>query len=217
LLIWIEGSLSPQEMRDRVLSDDNFQKALIEWLEFCHTGDYFTSTEDLLQESWEKAGDEYISNGRIQRTKPTLLIPDVAMTLPVRPPDGMSPSQLQEWYKVFRADVDRVVFCSNRHDPDHKRGCMRGQSPNKYCRARFPRETFDDTMVDSTTGAIRFQKKAKMINSYNPLISGALRCNTDFTSLMSGTSIRAIIAYVTDYITKNGLTTHTFFQTIRTV
>ncbi|KAI0819836.1 hypothetical protein BC628DRAFT_1279651, partial [Trametes gibbosa] len=217
LLIWIEGSLSPQEMRDRVLGDEGFQKALVAWLESCHTGDYFSATENELQHRWEEPGEELVRNGRIHTGKPKLLIPDSAKTLPMRPPSNMSLPESQEWYSAFRADVDRVVFCSNRHDPAHGHGCMRGTPPNRYCRARFPREAFEETMIDSTTGAIRFQKKAVMINTYNPVLSGALRCNTDVTCLLSGTSIRAIIAYITDYITKNGLSTYTFFLTIRTV
>ncbi|KAH9884314.1 hypothetical protein C8Q73DRAFT_661081 [Cubamyces lactineus] len=72
-------------------------------------------------------------------------------------------------------------------------------------------------MVDNNTGAIRFKKWDVWINSYNPVLSAALRCNTDVTCLLSGTQVRAIIAYVTDYVTKGSLTTHTFFQTVRSV
>jgi len=44
-----------------------------------------------------------------------------------------------------------------------------------------------------------------------------LRCNTDVTSLLSGTAIKSTIAYVTDYITKTPLKTHTMFEVVRTV
>ena len=37
------------------------------------------------------------------------------------------------------------------------------------------------------------------------------------TSLLSGTQVRAVIAYVTDYITKFKLSTDAFFDTIRSV
>ena len=42
-------------------------------------------------------------------------------------------------------------------------------------------------------------------------------CNTDITSLLSGTAIKAIVAYVSDYVTKPGLKTYTVFDTIRSV
>ncbi|THU85562.1 hypothetical protein K435DRAFT_685255, partial [Dendrothele bispora CBS 962.96] len=44
-----------------------------------------------------------------------------------------------------------------------------------------------------------------------------LRCNTDVTSLLSGTAIKAVVAYVSDYITKWSLSTHVIFDVIRTV
>jgi hypothetical protein len=44
-----------------------------------------------------------------------------------------------------------------------------------------------------------------------------LRCNSDVTSLLSGTAIKAIVAYISDYVTKPGLKTYTIFDTIRSV
>ena len=41
--------------------------------------------------------------------------------------------------------------------------------------------------------------------------------NTDVTSLLSGTSMKAVIAYTTDYITKPGLRTHTMMEIIKSV
>jgi len=44
-----------------------------------------------------------------------------------------------------------------------------------------------------------------------------LRCNSDVTSLLSGTAIKAIVAYISDYVTKPGLKTYTIFDTIISV
>jgi uncharacterized UPF0146 family protein len=44
-----------------------------------------------------------------------------------------------------------------------------------------------------------------------------LRCNTDIISLLSGTAIKAIVAYVSDDVTNPGLKTYTIFDTIRSV
>jgi hypothetical protein len=49
------------------------------------------------------------------------------------------------------------------------------------------------------------------------LVTFLLRCNSDITSLLSGTAIKAIVAYISDYITKPGLKTHTIFEAIRSV
>ena len=70
-------------------------------------------------------------------------------------------------------------------------------------------------MTVDDVGAITMRKTEQWINTYNIVLSYLLRCNTDVTSLLSGTQVKAVIAYVTDYITKSLLKTHTMFETIR--
>jgi hypothetical protein len=47
-----------------------------------------------------------------------------------------------------------------------------------------------------------------------PIVTYILRCNTDVTSLLSGTAIKAIVAYISDYVTKPGLKTYSIFDAI---
>ena len=67
------------------------------------------------------------------------------------------------------------------------------------------------------TGAITMKKKEPWINTFTPLVTFILRCDTDVTSLASGTAIKGVIKYVSDYITKSALKTHVIFDSIRTV
>jgi hypothetical protein len=61
-------------------------------------------------------------------------------------------------------------------------------------------------------------KKAEpWLNIFTPLVTYLLRCNTDVTSLASGTAIKAVIMYMSDYITKMTLKTHVIFDSIRSV
>ncbi|KAK0432700.1 hypothetical protein EV421DRAFT_1719294 [Armillaria borealis] len=55
------------------------------------------------------------------------------------------------------------------------------------------------------------------INTFTPILTYLLRCNTDVTSLWSGTAIKAVLIYVSDYITKPALKTHVFFDVIKSV
>ena len=48
-------------------------------------------------------------------------------------------------------------------------------------------------------------------------MSYLLRCNHDVTSLLSGTAIKSVIAYVADYITKTPLKTHVMFESVQKV
>jgi hypothetical protein len=50
-----------------------------------------------------------------------------------------------------------------------------------------------------------------------PALTYTLRCNTDVTSLLSGTSIKAVVAYISDYITKQSLKIYHMFDTVKNV
>ena len=93
-------------------------------------------------------------------------------------------------------------------------GCI-----NKHgnCKARFPREVFEQTEVDPKTGALNVKKGEAWINTLTPLVTYILQCNSDITSLLSGTVIKATMAYISDYITKPGLKTYSIFEAMRGV
>jgi hypothetical protein len=55
------------------------------------------------------------------------------------------------------------------------------------------------------------------MNTVTAMLTYLLQCNSDVTSLMSGTAIKAVVAYVSDYITKPGLKTYSIFDIIRSV
>ena len=89
------------------------------------------------------------------------------------------------------------------------KGCM-----NKHgiCTARFPRTTFDHTVVDCNDGRIDLKKLEPMVNNVTPELTYLMRSNTDVTSLLSGTSIKSTVSYISDYISKQTLKTHQIFS-----
>ncbi|KAH9925080.1 hypothetical protein B0H21DRAFT_700954, partial [Amylocystis lapponica] len=206
MLLWISASVSPQIVRDRILSDLTFRTELIDWLESCHRGDFVTGTSADLASRMPVADQESLASGEYR---------DPVSTLPHAPPPMDSTVQLEDWYSSMCRASDEIVYLSNRHDSAHSKGCIRGK--DKYCRARFPRPLQPATEVDTETGALRFKKTEVWINTYNSVLTYLVRCNTDVTCLLSGTQVRAVVAYITDYITKSSLKTHTIFETIRAV
>lgn len=212
LLLWVKNCPSPQRVRGLLTSDPEFQSRFLAWMHNVHTGDFLNGTEESLSARYEEPQPDKVVRGKPKKQPPLLKIRDPATELVRRPRNNMSDDELRDWITAHKEDVDKVVFCSNRHDKDHKRGCLKGDP--KYCKARFPRELFDDTQVDMNNGALRFRKREAWINTYNPVLSSILRCNMDVTSLHSGTTVRAVMAYVTDYVTKGTLSTHTFFRVV---
>ena len=65
--------------------------------------------------------------------------------------------------------------------------------------------------------AVTMKKKESWINTFTHLVTYLFRCNTDVTSLASGTAIKGVIMYVSDYIVKSTLKTHVIFDSIRSV
>ena len=228
MLVWIKGNISPQEMRDKILRNDSaWQEKLTNWLESCHTGDFLTGNFAEVTESIGKKREE---KGYVDPTQ----------SFPEAPPkrcdtahgkgeqEGCEQCQTAvEWAVRYATTVDDLLLRSNVHscnrgmnrDGTRKKnkasgGCM--DNKWKKCKARFPRPTFLKTVIDEL-GAICMKKIEAWLNTFTPLVTYAFRCNTDVTSLSSGTAIKAVVLYVSDYITKSTLKTHTIFDSIRSV
>jgi hypothetical protein len=70
------------------------------------------------------------------------------------------------------------------------------------------------TEVDPGTGNMNVKRAEPWINTVNPIISYLFHCNTDVTSLHSGTAIKGVLLCVSNYVTKASLKTHMIFDTI---
>src|SRR6202050_1154683 len=94
-------------------------------------------------------------------------------------------------------------------------GCL----SNKWgkFKAHFPRKTFEHTEVDMDNGALNIKKGESMLNTAMAEVTYLIHSNTDITSLLSGTAIKAIVAYVSDYISKPALKTYLIFEAVKSV
>ncbi|KAH6894769.1 hypothetical protein BKA70DRAFT_1117345, partial [Coprinopsis sp. MPI-PUGE-AT-0042] len=225
MLVWIKCSLSPQQTRDKLLGDGAWREKLVSWLESCHIGEFLTGSAD--EVAARVAGDK----GKDGYVDPTMLLP-----VPPPPhsekhadPDGQCQClDTSTWWERFRRVVDDLLFRSNTHDckrninkdgSKSKRAAYKTCRDNKWkkCRARFPRKVYEKTMVDPKTGALAMKKGEPWLNTFSPIMTYIFGCNTDVTCMLSGTAVKAVIIYVTDYITKPGLKTHIIFDAIRTI
>ena len=224
LLLWIKGNLTPQEMHKLILDpNSDFQQKIVAWIESCQMGEFLTGTQiEVL-----KAVQE---NAKLSDYK------DPTETLPEAPPPVCSTQcdsckkclDSESWWNKFKDIVDDIISRSNIHNCERgltKNGTRNqkmtyvGCKNNKYgtCKARFPRATFKETQVDPETGALNLKKGEPWVNSFTTYLSYIMRCNTDVTSMWSGTALKAVIVYISDYITKTSLKTHVVFDAIKSI
>ena len=231
MLLWIKGYLNPQELRDKIMNNDEAWKhRLYEYLESCHSGEFITGSHAEVSERLEaeRAKEGYV---------------DPTQTLPDPPPDKCRQNHdpqatteasqckgckdLSNWEEKYKITVDDLLHRSNVHncgrginrDGTRKKNKSSGSCmDNKWnkCKARFPRPTILKTAIDEC-GTVCMKKLEAWLNTFSPLVTYILRCNTDVTSLSSGTAIKAVVLYVSDYITKSTLKTHTIFDSIKSV
>lgn len=65
-----------------------------------------------------------------------------------------------------------------------------------------------ESYVDSETGEICLRCLNGLVNNFNETILEAVHCNIDIKFICSGAAEKAMIFYITDYITKSELKAH---------
>ncbi|KZP15575.1 hypothetical protein FIBSPDRAFT_912483 [Athelia psychrophila] len=192
LLLWIQAAFTPQEIRDKLMSEDGaFQKRMVEYLESSHQGEFMKGTSDTV---WRDLNERESQPGYVD-------------------PLQVLPTKRDDWWRQYESTVDEILLKSNMHV------CQRGRcfSGDGSCKARFPRDVYSSTMLDPETGALNMKKGESNMNTFSYIMSFLLRCNHNVTSLLSGTALKAVVAYVTEYVTKTGLKTYQIFDVIKSV
>ncbi|KAJ3729328.1 hypothetical protein C8R42DRAFT_569717, partial [Lentinula raphanica] len=70
------------------------------------------------------------------------------------------------------------------------------------------------TYFDHDTGELHLRKLDSLINNFNVTITEAVRCNTDVKFVSSGPCVKAVMYYITDYITKSQLKAHVAYAAL---
>ncbi|KZT31174.1 hypothetical protein SISSUDRAFT_973627, partial [Sistotremastrum suecicum HHB10207 ss-3] len=193
ILIWITRSLSPQEIREKLADNDEaFQTALIKYLEDCHKGGFFGGSAEDIQ--FDVAQEQTMDNDYII---PMDQLPK-AMPVECQSHCGRCTECLEtnKFLDQYKKTVDDILMRTNTH----KCSPLTCKKQTEYCKARFPRAIIESTTVDPETGHLTMRHQEEYLNTVSPILTYLLRCNSDVTSLLSGTAIKAVVAYVCDYI-----------------
>ncbi|KAJ7109037.1 hypothetical protein C8R43DRAFT_904914, partial [Mycena crocata] len=215
-LLWILNALSPQEIRDRLMNPRcRFRRRLVDYLESSHRAEYFNGSKEnvIAKRKVEPLSHDADSDDEIDWSSPYR---PPTQTFPTPPPplcvDPLCLStcaacqKLKSWKEMYELEVDDLVLRSNVHT----HGCL---TKHGVCRARFPRDVFEKTEI-ADDGHIDVRHVEPMINTVNPVLTFLNRCNTDVTSLLSGTAVKAVISYVSDYVSKFSLKSYQMFASV---
>ena len=189
---------SPQQMRDSMDNSGQYQRDLFTWLESLIKCELLGTTmiveepEGPLPRPRHREVDGYVHPGTILGPRVDDIDPDAFSTR-------------------FASSVNDVVTRCNWHE--HTETCWkylrRGEKrTDENCRMRIDGHTREVTAIDPESGSILLRRLHPRIASYNDLIIFLLRANMDIKHIGSGEAAKALIYYVTDYITKTSLPAH---------
>ncbi|CAF1375645.1 unnamed protein product [Rotaria sordida] len=117
----------------------------------------------------------------------------------------------------FRADVVQLVETDNKHkhtDTCYKY-CDPKQGDKKICRLLMPRKLVPVSTIDPDTGRISMRRSDPWINNFNEYLIAACRSNMDIKFIWSGSDTKALVYYITDYVTKMTLSFHDTFALVQ--
>ncbi|KAI1792867.1 hypothetical protein LXA43DRAFT_886761, partial [Ganoderma leucocontextum] len=187
MLIWVEGALNPSKLQQRLQSIDgvDFGKRLVDYLD-----DIIYSSLPLLPPGMkprEKSSKRPLTNRGC--------------------PFHLSNNEREAYRAVDLYELAATCQCHEHTDTCYKY-CDKND-PNRTCRFELDEDNvIPKSSIDQSTGAIVLQHLDGLVNNYNPTILEAMRCNMDIKFIGSGEDTKAVIYYVTDYITKSPLKTY---------
>jgi hypothetical protein len=193
MIIWLEGGLNPDEIKQRVLQqgDREFRDRLLAFL------------------------DDTISNSIPTDPDPDLTVPSsIHHPCSVR---GVNPDLIgDDLEKARQKDKHNLVKqCQSHSHTDTCYKYWKGPPQPRECRFDLDEKNFcPESSFDSETGELCLRCLDGLVNNFNETILEAIRCNMDITFIGSGASAKAILYYITDYITKSQLKSHVAFAAL---
>ena len=76
---------------------------------------------------------------------------------------------------------------------------------------RMPRALVNTSNIDLSTGQITMRRSHPWINNFNEWLISACRSNMDIKFIWSGNDAKALVYYITDYVTKSTLSFYDMF------
>ncbi|KAJ7443548.1 hypothetical protein FB451DRAFT_960143, partial [Mycena latifolia] len=194
MMVWLEGALDPNEIKAKAMENggnEEFQKRLIAFL------------------------DDTISTEVPPDPAPDLETP-LSKFHPCStrgPEGGLDPGVAED---AAAKDLHNLVERCQRHR--HTGTCYKywkGHPDPREC--RFDLDSSNErpiSVFDPETGEFHLRCLDGLVNNFNMTMLQAIRCNMDIKFIGSGPAAKAILYYITDYITKSQLQAHVAYAAL---
>ncbi|CAF3219894.1 unnamed protein product [Rotaria sp. Silwood2] len=219
MLLWLDHDITPSQMKEKIQNEE-FRKSFINYLEdiikedlsmFIPDGSNINDLEqqqaslghNYQSDSVNVDSREQMSNKNSFDNEATSLPP--AMMLTPNP-------ALPNFPSVFKRDVVQLVNSGNIHH--HTGSCYKysKKRDNPECRVHMPRKIVKESTIDTQSGEVKLKRLHETINNFNEYIITACRSNMDIKYIFSGSDSKALVYYITDYVTKSNLSFYDTFS-----
>ena len=203
MLVWLEGGLNPNEIKEKILKDGDvdFRDRLLTFL------------DDTIANSIPINPDNDQKKNASKTPHPCSIR---GIDLNKSPNENKNDEKDKE--KKRQCDLHNLVKQCQLHVHSHTcykywKGPLSGEP--RECRFNLDEtNTCPESSFDSETGELNLRCLDGMVNNFNLTIIEAIRCNMDVKFIGSGTSAKAVLYYITDYITKSQLKSHVAFAAL---
>ncbi|KAJ7779476.1 hypothetical protein DFH07DRAFT_730338, partial [Mycena maculata] len=194
MMIWVEGGLNPNEIKERALENGgnvDFQQRLMAFL------------EDTICNSLPPEGDPNLATPLSQYHPCATRGPPPSVA-----PEDKEAANTHDFHCLAKSCQYHV----------HTRTCYKywkGPGYEKECRFDLDESnTRPVSVFDPVTGVFELRCLEGLVNSFNETMLETLRCNMDIKFISSGTAAKAVMYYITNYITKSQLQAHVAYAAL---
>jgi hypothetical protein len=201
LRLWLEGNPSPQQLRDRMVTHTDFQESIFRWMEDTIKCELPGMTRPLHAADVGNACDDA----------------DESEDCRLQCPPQASELDAESFSYEYQKFVHRLAVKCNWHvhnDTCYKHLTRDQPRTDGNCRMRINGQTRAVTMLDDDTRSILLRRLHPWINNFNDVVLFLLQSNMDIKYIGSGPAAKALVYYITDYITKSDLKIHCGVQTL---
>jgi hypothetical protein len=197
MLVWVEGGLNSDEIKERVKGNDE---------DFCHR--LLSFLDDTISNSIP-AEPELDCN---TQSSPLFECPHPCSIRRVSSIDESCPSHRN----ARRKDLHCLVKQCQSHS--HSQTCYkywRGPPEPRECRFDLDEKNVcSESFFHPETAYLYLRRLDGLVNNFNETIIEAMRCNMDIKFIGSGGAAKAVLYYITDYIAKSQLKSHIAFAAL---